>query len=191
MEEVWKDIPGYEGYYQASSHGNIRSICRTITEKGKRKAIKSYKSILICPMINKNGYRYTALSKENIVKRYRTHRLIAMTFIPNPFMYPEINHKDENKGNNHIDNLEWCTNLYNINYGAGINKRSNTQKGSIRIDISGENNHNSKLKKENVIKIFYDVRPIKLIAQDYNIHFSLVSLIKRKKTWKQVTMQLQ
>ena len=69
-------------------------------------------------------------------KTYLSHRLVALTFIPNPNNYPQVNHKDENKQNNHVSNLEWCTNKYNINYGTGIQRRSNT--------LKGENNYNSK-----------------------------------------------
>lgn len=79
--------------------------------------------------IDKAGYFKIQLSKNNKIKHYLVHRLVAQTFIPNPNNYLEINRKDENKQNNHISNLEWCNRKYNVNYGTGIKRRSELQKG--------------------------------------------------------------
>lgn len=104
MEEVWKDIKGYEGLYQVSNFGKIKS---------KRKILKQF--------INHKGYFIIQLSKRNISKTYIVHRLIAEAFIPNTENKPQVNHKDGNKQNNCIDNLEWCTNNENKAH-AKINK---------------------------------------------------------------------
>jgi hypothetical protein len=192
MLEIWKDVPGYEGFYKASDRGNFVSCGRVITEiHGSRAAVKTYPGRLILPLIYKTGYRYITFSKNGFVKRYRAHIVIAKIFVPNPYNYPEINHKDENKGNNAASNLEWCSHVYNINYGTGNKRKGQSQRGSIRIASSGENNHNSKLTENQVKSIYYDIRTLKEIANEYSVSFSLISLIKRKKTWKQVTMQLQ
>lgn len=112
MEEIWKDIEGYEDLYQVSNMGRVRSLRRNII---LRQGIR-------------NGYERVVLSTNNIPKKYSVHRLVAHAFIPNPDNLPQVNHKDENRTNNCADNLEWCTQEYNINYGTGNKKRglSNT-----------------------------------------------------------------
>lgn len=114
MEEIWKDVKGYEGLYQVSNMGRVRSLRRNIILKSQIT----------------RGYKRVALCTNNIPKLYSVHRLVANAFIPNPNNYPCINHKDENKANNCISNLEWCTQEYNLNYGTGIAKRarSNSKK---------------------------------------------------------------
>lgn len=113
MEEIWKDIKGYEGLYQVSNMGRVRSLTRNIILKSK---------------IERNGYERVKLSVNNIPKNYYIHRMVANAFIPNPDNLPQVNHKDENKLNNCVGNLEWCDSKYNINYGTGNKKRqlSNT-----------------------------------------------------------------
>jgi hypothetical protein len=91
-EEVWRDIPGYEGRYQASNLGRIRSQARGVLK----------------PFKNKNGYLIATLYNQGKV-RTGVHRLVALTFIPNPEDKPQINHKDGNKENNNLNNLEWVT----------------------------------------------------------------------------------
>jgi hypothetical protein len=105
VDEVWKDIKGYEKRYQVSNLGNVRKIWKT--------------KITICnPSCDSNGYKQIVLTKNGKRKSYKVHRLVAMEFIPNPNNDKEINHKDENKQNNFVENLEWCTHLYNSNYGT-------------------------------------------------------------------------
>lgn len=111
MEEVWKDIPGYDGKYKISNLGNISS-----TKRGKLKLMKH--------SISNLGYHRITLYKDGVNKHYAIHRLVAQAFIPNEHNYPFINHKDENPGNNSVDNLEWCTPSYNINYGKRNQKVS-------------------------------------------------------------------
>lgn len=111
MEE-WKEVPGYEGLYEVSNTGNVRSLI-------KNKIIKGF--------INRCGYRLVGLTKNGIFKRFQVHRLVAQAFIPNPDNLPQINHKDENPSNNMVDNLEWCDATYNINYGARTDRVKKTQ----------------------------------------------------------------
>lgn len=108
--EKWVDIAGYKGLYQISSCGNVRSF---VSARGKRKIPK-----LLKPEVLKKGYLRVPLCKDYSKERYMVHRLVAMAFIPNPDNLPYINHKDENKSNNNVDNLEWCTGEYNTNYGT-------------------------------------------------------------------------
>lgn len=114
MQEVWKDIPGFEGKYQASTFGRIRSLDREITRsysnrRGEHKA--KLKGKVLTLVSGAQEYLVVPLGKNN--PSCRVHRLIAKTFIPNPENKPMINHIDGNVKNNNIDNLEWCTNQEN------------------------------------------------------------------------------
>lgn len=109
MIEIWKDIQNYEGLYQVSNLGRVKSII---------------KKIILKNMVDKCGYEYVHLSKNNVQKRKSIHRLVAETFLDNKNNLPCVNHKDENKQNNNINNLEWCTYSYNNNYGTKIKKQS-------------------------------------------------------------------
>ena len=119
-EEIWKDIPEYEGYYQASNLGRIKSLTRIKYANGG-----SYmsKEIILKQATTKLRYKSVALCKNGIQKHYWVHRLIALTFLPNPNEWPDINHKDENPSNNNVENLEWCTTKYNMNYGTCVERR--------------------------------------------------------------------
>ena len=126
MIEEWRDIKGYEGLYQVSNHGNVKRIehIDTHCRQGSR-VIKEYKKKA---SHDGKGYLFVILSKENKKVARRVHRLVAETFIDNPNNYPQVNHKDENKENNTVDNLEWCDAHYNINYGDANKRRSKTVK---------------------------------------------------------------
>lgn len=115
MEEIWKDIPEYEGLYQVSNLGNVKSLSRTITLEGKNQykkynAKKEIKGKFIKPSINKYGYYQMLLYKNKMKKNFLVHRLVAQAFIPNRNNKPTVNHIDGNKLNNNIKNLEWATN---------------------------------------------------------------------------------
>lgn len=103
--EVWKDIQGYEGLYQISNLGRVKSL-----KFGKERIMKQ--------TINTWGYPSLTLYDKNKCKTHTIHKLVAQAFIPNPQNLFQINHKDENKQNNNVSNLEWCTQKYNINYGT-------------------------------------------------------------------------
>lgn len=106
MQEIWKDIKGFEGKYQVSNYGNVKSL--NYRHTGKEQLLK--------PILQNNGYFCVMLYKPN--KRFLIHRLVAEAFIPNHDNLPQVNHKDEDKTNNYVVNLEWCTNKYNLNYGT-------------------------------------------------------------------------
>lgn len=118
MEEIWKDIHGYEGLYQVSNLGRVKSLPR-----GKQWPYRQTHNNIRKPKLNKNGYLCVNLSKENNVQWFNVHRLVAMTFLPNPYNLPEVNHKDEGRIDNRVENLEWCTHQYNLTYGT-INQRT-------------------------------------------------------------------
>ena len=106
MEEIFKSIEGYEELYQVSSYGRVKSLTRN----------KMLNTEICC------GYQRVTLTKGKAKKHFLVHRLVAQAFIENPNNLPEVNHIDEDKMNNHVTNLEWCTRLYNANYGTAIER---------------------------------------------------------------------
>lgn len=132
-KEAWKDIEGYEGYYQVSTQGNVRSVDRTVHYVDGRTARYKGKKVAINP--RNNGYLKVNLYRDHTMKNISVHRLVAEAFVPNPNNYPCVNHKDESKTNNRVDNLEWCTYKYNSNYGDAIERSAQKQ----RIPVKGTN----------------------------------------------------
>lgn len=127
-KEIWKDIKGFEGKYQVSNKGNVRSL-----KYNQQNVIKNIKPVL------KKGYWHVCLYKYNQCKLYPIHRLVGIAFIPNPNNLPIINHKDEVKTNNNVDNLEWCTNEYNLNYGTARERaKLNHHKMINSYNLNGE-----------------------------------------------------
>ena len=118
QEECWKDIEGYEGFYQVSNLGNIRS-----KYSGKWKLMKATKT--------NHSRMIVGLYKNGKAKLFLVHRLVAQSFMPNPNRLPEINHKDENPLNNCVENLEWCNQCYNSNYGTSKYRISAKLKNGI------------------------------------------------------------
>lgn len=140
MLEIWRNIVGFDGLYQVSNLGRVKSLKN---RHGKVQLLKA--------KIKKNGYCEVALFKNGKYKFCLVHRLVAIHFIPNPNNYPEINHKDENPLNNCVDNLEWCSRQYNINYGsrnAKVSEKAKQYKHTLGKHWSsnhcGAKNHNSK-----------------------------------------------
>lgn len=143
--EIWKPVVGYEGLYEVSSYGRVRSLDRATsyisrTQEGKEYATThTYKGKLREQHDSQNGYKAITLRVDGKNRTCRVHRLVAEAFIPNPNNYPVVNHKDEDKTNNMIwvnedgsidynkSNLEWCTQKYNINYGTTIIRRKSTR----------------------------------------------------------------
>ena len=117
MKVVWIDIPNYEGIYQVNNYGEIMRL-QSYDARGHLRNSKVIKQ-----RTDKDGYKVVGLHKDGEEKKYLVHRLVAMVFIPNPYNYEEVNHKDENKHNNFVLNLEWCSHKYNVNYGNTQTKR--------------------------------------------------------------------
>lgn len=104
--EVWKDIKGYEGLYRISNTGKVLSL----------QYMGGYTTRELKPRIHKRGYLWVSLRNNGVEGHYLIHRLVADAFIENPNNYACVNHKDENPANNNVENLEWCTHLYNVHY---------------------------------------------------------------------------
>lgn len=142
MGEIWKDIDGFVGLYRISSFGNVLSlnlsrhkIPRILSYKNDGK----YKSIVLC----RNGEHF----------KVGVHVLVAKAFLPNPNNYPCVNHKDENPSNNHVDNLEWCTQKYNCNYGTRNERIRKTMTGVKHTEERRRNESLSHLGKRNTSRM--------------------------------------
>jgi hypothetical protein len=123
MEEIWKDIAGYEGRYQVSNHGRIKSLERRCRAKSYTRRVPEK---IYAQTVDTYGYPIVMLHLDGKRKTRTVHRLVAETFIPNPQNFKQVNHKDENKRNNHVDNLEWCDTQYNSAYGTRVDRLKKT-----------------------------------------------------------------
>lgn len=136
IKEEWKPITGYEDYYEVSNIGRVRSLERVVSRKnGTTCTIHARLKNL---GTDKDGYKKVLISKNGINRCLFVHRLVAEAFIPNPDNLPQINHKDERQDNNVVNNLEWCTNKYNCNYGTR-NMRHALKRGKpvLQYDLNG------------------------------------------------------
>lgn len=121
IEEIWKDIEGYEGYYQVSNLGRVKSLERSYI--GPHNSIHFVKERILKPEIQWNGRLQVRLSKGCQLRAFKVHRLVAIAFIPNPDNKPYINHLDCDPTNNIVDNLEWCTPKENSQYASKLGRQ--------------------------------------------------------------------
>lgn len=130
MEEVWKPLPDWEDLYEVSDKGRVRSITHVVVRTNERNY--TAKGRILKPASDKSGYKYVALCNNGNIFFKKVHRLVALTFLPNPLNYPMVNHKNEIKSDNRANNLEWCTAKYNCNYGTGIKRGVESRKGKMK-----------------------------------------------------------
>jgi hypothetical protein len=143
VEVVRKAVKGYEGYYEVDQFGRVYSVDRVISVNDNgRQYEKPLKAKQMKQSMHTKGYKTVALTKDGKTKTCYVHRLVAEAFVDNPCSLPFINHKDEDKTNNFADNLEWCTNEYNINYGTARRRQSTALKGKKHTK-----EHNEKISK--------------------------------------------
>lgn len=128
--EIWKDVPGFEGAFQVSSFGRVRSLPRIDALGHHRKGILRKQGNV------HDGYLQVALEHNGKKAVYWVHRLVASAFIPNKNGYPTVNHKDEDKTNNNVSNLEWCTRLYNMTYGTLIERMAKANGSPVYVITS-------------------------------------------------------
>ena len=127
-QEIWRDIEGYKGLYQVSNMRRVKSLGNEFSRKEK----------ILKPQKNTTGYLTIRLHKDGKQKGCLIHRLVAQTFLKNPEEYPVINHIDENKENNAVSNLEWCSVRYNNTYGNRIERVSKSKSVPVRCVETGE-----------------------------------------------------
>lgn len=177
MEEVWKDVKGYEGLYMVSSFGRVKSLDR-IDSMGR----KRFGRFLKCTP-SKFGYPRVSLVKDGRPQYISVHRLVAINFIPNPSHKPEVNHIDANKNNNCVNNLEWVTPKENSNHAIKLNLNKST------VGLRGSMNKQAKLNEDKVIEIKKRIEQgeqNKDIAASLEICKATVSDIKRGRRWSHV-----
>ena len=135
--EIWKPVIGYENYYEVSNKGRIRSLDRvTLFKDGKTR--KFCGKIISLRAMNNSGYLTVGLHDTGKQKTFLVHRIVAEAFIENPNGYKEINHIDQNKLNNDVSNLEWCTHKENVNHGDEIERGAIKQRRCFRqLDMDG------------------------------------------------------
>lgn len=144
-DEIWKYIPDYEGLYQVSNYGRVKSVERKVRKSNGLLMLVREK---ICKPYSCRGYMYVTLSKDGNQPNKKVHRLVAEAFIPNPNNYPDVNHKDEVLYNNFVfvnkdgsvdyenSNLEWCTKEYNRHYGTGLSRMKETWRRKYGVPIA-------------------------------------------------------
>lgn len=141
MSEEWRPVVGYEGLYEVSNTGQVRSLDMYV--KCRYGNYRLHKGKVLSPVKDKKGYLKVVLCCNGKCKTIKVHRLIAQAFLLNPDNLPQVNHKDEDKTNNCVENLEWCTAKYNNNYG--------TRKDKVR-ETAIKNGYCTGLSKEEYIK---------------------------------------
>jgi hypothetical protein len=164
MEEIFKDVIGYEGLYKVSNLGNIKSL-----KFGKEKILK--------PRVDRVGYLLMGLWENGVCKMFKIHRLVAKAFIDNPNNKPQVNHINGLKSDNKIENLELVTASENMQH---------AYKAGLLFNPKGEKHSHSKLTNEQVLAIRNDIRTHQQIAKDCNVSNSLISDIKRGKRWNHI-----
>lgn len=140
MIEQWKEIKGFDGLYSISTNGKVRANAKIVsTENGVTRCMEPHE---MSQYVGRNGYLRVNLSKGKVRTSYPIHRLVAQTFIPNPMKLSIVNHKNENKHDNRVCNLEWCTNTYNLKYGT--TQRRRVKKIGHKVIVTDLNGNNAK-----------------------------------------------
>lgn len=178
--ELWKPIKGFEGLYEISNFGRVKSLSRKRNKRGggfywdKEKILKDHPT--------GTNYRFVALCKEGKYKHYQVHRLVAIHFIDNPENKEQVNHLDGSRDNNHVDNLEWCTRAENYHHADSI--------GRIKDDRNrGENNGLSIMNEKKVLVIRKRREKgdsYKELSNEFNCSIGCIQGIVSRATWKHI-----
>jgi hypothetical protein len=176
--EIWKDIPGYEGLYQVSNLGNVKS-CSRIRKGGRYNCVRTYKEKQLKNIKNPYGYIYVQLYGENHTKKYFTHRLVALAFVLNPEKKPSVNHINGIKHDNRVENLEWVTHSENTIHAFKTNL--------IKIK-HGEDSNNSKLTEKQVLEIreYKGIISQSKLGKIYGVGQDTICRIMTRRNWKHI-----
>lgn len=174
MEEIWKDIVGFEGLYQVSNLGRVRTLFRVITRANNRP--HTIKQRILKPAKDTGGYLRVALSKDGKLYTKKVHRLVAEAFCLFEVLL-EVDHIDGDKTNNKSDNLEWVTRSENVQraFDSGLAK-----------PLRGGSNPRAKIDEMQaltIITLIENGRTLKKIHQEYGVSYHIVKDINRGKTW--------
>lgn len=177
-KEIWKDIEGYEGYYQVSNFGNVKSLDRVIEHL--RFGFCQRKGGLRRLSTDSDGYHRVGLYKDGKGKHFFVHRLVAQAFIPNPESKPEVNHINAVKTDNNVSNLEWVTNIENITHAIDAGTHNNR----------GERHGKSKLKESDVLEIRHRYSKGNVtkseLAIEYSVNRRIIYGIVKGLSWKHI-----
>jgi len=170
MNEIWKEISGLEGLYEISNLGNIRAMERSMPYNKHKNFFMTKKGKILKIGKNRKGYAQTRLRKDGEYLNVKIHRLVANAFIPNPKNKPQVNHKDGNKANNAIENLEWVTNQENTDHAVRSGyKQKKLNEYQVRV----------------IRQLGSDMRQ-PIIAELFGICQQTVSEIITRKIWKHI-----
>lgn len=184
IQVVWKPVLGYEDYYEISNEGEVRSLNRTVITTNRNSYLRKGK--VMSKIQDKFGYLSVGLTLNSKTKLIKIHRLVALAFISNPENKLTVNHKDGNKLNNNVDNLEWSTYSENSKHAFdnGLNNILDR-----RYSETKENNPNSKLTQEQVKEIRNKYVPYtcsaKKLANEYGVSQSCIEHILNNRSWKE------
>lgn len=130
--EVWKDVVGYEGLYQVSNLGRVKMLSRNVLAN---KSVRTIKEHIITQHISQKGYLYVCLWDNNKGKKVYVHKIVLSSFLRGKGIGEECNHLNENRTDNRLNNLEWCSHKYNINYGERTKKHSKSMKNHKSLSV--------------------------------------------------------
>lgn len=181
MEEIWKDVVGFEGYYRISNLGNLKSVDRIVRVSIASQRI--VRSQAIIPHVDYLGYKRVRLCKNGPKFHAKIHRLVCQAFLPNPENKPHVNHKNSNPSDNRLENLEWCTQSENMLH---------CFREGGRMPKMGSGNGKSKLTEDSVLKIreLFDNGTRKFIlAKMFFVDSKTIRDILLNKTWKHLNLK--
>jgi hypothetical protein len=167
-------IPGFEGLYEAGIDGTIYRLARSIEKFcGPTKTQVQLPEIQLRPFAQSNGYVQVSLFRDGSSCKQYVHRVIALTFIPNPNELPEVNHKDGDKLNNAVTNLEWVT-------------RSDNEKHAVAVlgKNTGERCHSAKLTDADALEVIQSKESAVALAERFGVHFTTIYRVRRGDRWK-------